>query len=655
MKKIIAIIVFYLGCIGILEAQFIQKPYQITKKRIMTYDDTPYEVSLTGTYQYNEQGLISQFEYTAVNTPVNSWVPWGYGLYRKNFWYDDQSHLIKCSSNAFDEYDQLSDTTYYWYNGDLLTRSMKRELMYHWYNWYVSDSTEYHYDNEGRLSQVVKYSSELPDEWELPVITNYYWNEAGCEIIWEKPNYNGEWIQARSITHRDLDDNIIDVLYESYREDGSVASGYAINYGYDNGLCHTKIRQKWVAEDTCWVNDSSYVFYYDNQGRRIERLIQNWVDNNWQNTERTRWEIDEDGLMQNVTKEQWIDSTFVNYQRAEYQYDENELCIGMRGFGWSSDFGWVSSPIGYYDKQPPFFWDESLRNEDKLMRTEWYHFTDATITWQKLYPVYSPGSEWYYEIKNDNGSITYQHLQHTGDTVMMGKRPKIIVRSNTHYDKEAHTEVTHEYIYEENGKVYWWNKTLQEFTTLYDLTAEVGDEWEIKVGNESLIMHVDAEGRIDYEGRSYRTIHVRDENDLFSGDIVCGIGHLTSFFPERLMFQGKGYRVDGLRCYWVNGSLNFRYGNRDCDEVYEQLHHGLNETSENGFAVYPNPTRGTLFVETQNIATLTNPTYRITNLMGQTLMQGTIHTETQQIDISNLPTGMYFFSVSEQTVKLIKW
>ena len=238
---------------------------------------------------------------------------------------------------------------------------------------------------------------------------------------------------------------------------------------------------------------------------------------------------------------------------------------------------------------------------------------------------------------------------------MMGKRPKIIVRSNTHYDKEAHTEVTHEYIYEENGKVYWWNKTLQEFTTLYDLTAEVGDEWEIKVGNESLIMHVDAEGRIDYEGRSYRTIHVRDENDLFSGDIVCGIGHLTSFFPERLMYQGKGYRVDGLRCYWVNGSLNFRYGNRDCDEVYEQLHHGLDETSENGFAIYPNPTRGTLFVETQNIATLTNPTYRITNLMGQTLMQGTIHTETQQIDISNLPTGMYFFSVSEQTVKFVKW
>jgi hypothetical protein len=45
--------------------------------------------------------------------------------------------------------------------------------------------------------------------------------------------------------------------------------------------------------------------------------------------------------------------------------------------------------------------------------------------------------------------------------------------------------------------------------------------------------------------------------------------------------------------------------------------------------------------------------YRITNLMGQTLLQGRIDAENQQIDISALPAGMYFISVGEQTVKFV--
>ena len=266
-------------------------------------------------------------------------------------------------------------------------------------------------------------------------------------------------------------------------------------------------------------------------------------------------------------------------------------------------------------------------------------------------------SEWYYEIEWDNGSITYQHLECVGDTLFdRGKRPKVIVRSNTHYDRDTIIEVTHEYVYIEKDTVYWWNRELQEFTTLYDLNAEVGDEWEIKVGTESLTMHVDAVENIEYEGRTYRMLRVSDPEDLFSGDIVCGIGHLTSFFPERLMNQGKGFRVDGLRCYWLESDLIFKIGDEDCDAVYGELH-GVEEDGPSapstGLKVYPNPTNGVLFVETRRATSLPDPTYRITNLMGQTLLQGHITAETQQVDIADLPSGMYFISVGEQTVKFV--
>jgi hypothetical protein len=165
-------------------------------------------------------------------------------------------------------------------------------------------------------------------------------------------------------------------------------------------------------------------------------------------------------------------------------------------------------------------------------------------------------------------------------------------------------------------------------------------------------MHVDAEEIVEYEGRFYRMLHVSDPQDLFSGDIVCGIGHLTSFFPERLMDNGDGLRVEGLRCYWVEDELVFKYGDEDCDAIYEELH-GVEEDVENQFIVYPNPTNGVLFVETHGCASLPTPTYRIINLIGQTVLSGSIIAETQQIDVLGLAEGMYFMIIGDVTRKFV--
>ena len=133
---------------------------------------------------------------------------------------------------------------------------------------------------------------------------------------------------------------------------------------------------------------------------------------------------------------------------------------------------------------------------------------------------------------------------------------------------------------------------------------------------------------------------------------------MTSFFPERLMNRGKGYSVEGLRCYWVGDALLYHNGDQDCDAIYAELHNGINEdgpsTGSGTFAAYPNPTNGILFVQTLHATSLPTQTYRITNLMGQTLLQGRISAENQQIDISILPEGMYFISVGETTRKFMK-
>ena len=280
------------------------------------------------------------------------------------------------------------------------------------------------------------------------------------------------------------------------------------------------------------------------------------------------------------------------------------------------------------------------------------NITEAVVL-NEIFPL---GSEWYYEIQNENGSITYQHLYQSGDTIVNDEPTQILVKINTLYDKGLRDEVTHEYIQERDGKVYWWNKTLGEFTVLYDFNAEVGDEWEIKVGTESLVMHVDAVEDFEYEGKTYRMLRVSDADDIFSGDIVCGIGHLTSFFPERLMDNRDGILVEGLRCYWIEDELVFKLGDEDCDAIYDELH-GIEEdgpsTPSTGLVVYPNPTDGTLFVQTLRATSLPDQTYRITNLMGQTVLTGQITAENQQIDVSSLPQGMYFITFASETRKFV--
>ena len=262
------------------------------------------------------------------------------------------------------------------------------------------------------------------------------------------------------------------------------------------------------------------------------------------------------------------------------------------------------------------------------------------------------GNEWYYEILNDDGSVTYQYLKQAGDTLVNNEEPHIIIRINTLYDKGEHVVTSHEYIFDRDDKVYWWNKELQEFTVLYDYSAEPGDEWEIKVGLKSLVMHVDAVDEYEYEGRLFKMLQVSDADNMFNGTIVRGIGHLTSFFPERLMQSARGYRVEGIRCFWWQDDLLFKYGEKDCDEVYEEFHdYSLDEpTGDAGFKVYPNPCDGMI-----TISGVQAGEYRIANLLGQTIIAGRIDAEKQQINVSALPTGVYFINIDGKTTKFMKY
>ena len=80
---------------------------------------------------------------------------------------------------------------------------------------------------------------------------------------------------------------------------------------------------------------------------------------------------------------------------------------------------------------------------------------------------------------------------------------------------------------------------------------------------------------------------------------------------------------------------------------------GVGENEGQQFRVYPNPANGVLFVETRHGTSLPGETYRIMNPIGQTVMQGEIMTEKQQIDVRNLPNGVYFITVGGAMRKFV--
>lgn len=604
MKKLFAIIIIMTISVGAVSSQTPSGFFALPNHVIGRYINSSGVITdqQTADFHYNPDGTLSTFGFPSLN-------------YNSRYTYSN-NYLLNIDA-TYDIYEgHYHGTKDFTYNNGLL-QTEYTQLIEYTYDNRDYNFTYYTYDDEENLIQKEDSTGIGERHYWLyeyendgkTMIETYYAKYYGYYHIWSVCTYQYD-------DHHLLQEVVVEIIDNPY-QNGEVTKQ---TYSYtENGKLSSEISQTLV--DSIWVNTKIHNIIYDESGAISEQQDGVWSDElgNWEITNRAMHEFS------------WANMTYtISFYKKS-------------GDSWTWDT---------FKKQKLFFEPELYWQQQEIVV-----FVNKATQLEFSMTVSSilDESEWYYEIENENGTITYQHLECVGDTLMTGgKRPKIIIRSNTQYDKDLITEVTHEYIYEENGKVYWWNKDLEEFTTLYDYATETGDEWEIKVGTESIWVHVDDVENFEYEGKTYRKLSVSDAGNVFSGDIVAGFGHMTSFFPERLMNRNANFTVNGLRCYWVEDALLYHNGDEDCDAIYNEIH----DVDENGpstgsgaLTVYPNPAEGVLFVRTHAMRPYEE--YRITNLMGQTLLSGCINAENQQIDISALPVGMYFVSVGEQTVKFV--
>ena len=565
---------------------------------------------------YNEDGVMTRYEFPSLGLTTS---------------YSFENYPTMPSSISIHHYSghpEYWDDTYYTYENNKLIHMQSNDYMESTVSYY-----DYYYDDSWHLTRLEQTVVEFgfTNGWGLRLYeyeNNYRTRHETYYYSYDSVNFV---CKNKTTNHYNERQQLLSSQTDTYNSSGDTTSVKLKTYSYTPSNKTDRIITQSLVNGE-WVNSSIIQYVYDSMNRVVEYLTGSWSNENqdWNITKKTLYDFD----------------------------DENQkLTVSFRKKD-NDEWGWDA-----YSGQDMFYesdlklWNQALKNYNSIHQFEFdlhYVIKEITFPWQ---------SEWFYKLEWDNGTITYQHLEYTADTTINNERPKVIVRSNTQYDRDEYIEVTHEYILEQNNIVYWWNKDLEEFTTLYDYNADTGNEWEIKVGMESIIVHVDSVGIFEYDGETRKMLHISDAGNIFNGDIVVGYGHMTSFFPEKLMRRDAGFTVNGLRCYWVEDALLYHNGDEDCDAIYSDIHSidedgpstpSTGSGTAGALVVYPNPTNGVLFVETRHGTSLPDQTaYIITNLMGQTLLQGRISAETQQIDVSTLPAGLYFISVGETTLKFV--
>jgi len=122
---------------------------------------------------------------------------------------------------------------------------------------------------------------------------------------------------------------------------------------------------------------------------------------------------------------------------------------------------------------------------------------------------------------------------------------------------------------------------------------------------------------------------VNDENIVIVHDSTIANLYYQAYHPAFIAAQ-------------LSMGLTHTFSQIVCPTIDE----GVNQLTEPsaGINVYPNPAHNQLTVAFSNIKAK-DAIYQVYNLMGQTVLSGTLKTTTSKIDLSSLSAGMYMLSV----------
>jgi hypothetical protein len=262
-----------------------------------------------------------------------------------------------------------------------------------------------------------------------------------------------------------------------------------------------------------------------------------------------------------------------------------------------------------------------------------------------------PEATWYYGMTDG-----YTKFFYTSDTIINSIQcKKIASYYEWHYGPMHYFgNGANQYTYSQTGVTYLYNNQSghNQFDTLFNINAQIGDKWKIPYVMDSVCadsfkqITVLNKGNKIINGIPLKWLYIKHYRfplvNYITDTVIENMGFSSAFYFHPIMYcSGVDEAThDGLRCYSDSTFGSYiRNPLMPCDFTIstDEMYHNIN------FSLYPNPSNDNLTITVSDNKKLDY--YEIINITGKIIDKVIINDKTFKVETKNLREGIYLVRI----------